>query len=886
MSGAFKKGWLGGGLSKRPPMTEHKLLSAGPTEPWSIREKLCLASSVMRSGDQNWVSVSRAIKPFAEPGRPPDWFSQKHCASQYSELLETTETPKRKRGEKGEVVETVEDVIVRKLTAERVEELKKMIKETQEKYRQLKRDAELIQAGHMDHRLEELCNDIVVKKRMEEEEAEVKRKATDAAYQARQAVKNTSRRPPGIMVRSPAGSTSPGADYSLGDLSQPTLEEASPGVTPGTLPSTPVASFIGIPDTPMGSTSLDAPMTPVTDDSAQKKMLGQKATPPPSPLLSELLKKGSLLPTSPRLVGESDMTVVSGHTSSSGLLLEVGGVLPGLHGGEMQSASTTVPASPAASVSQPNTCVSMEAVPDPHTVTVSMDSSEISMIIDSIKKDCLGSGASGAVGTSKDHSINGKEDLDLAEKMDIAVSYTGEELDFETVGDIIAIIEDKVDDHSEVLDVAAVEAFCEEIEDPQSLTDPWEHPLQREHPIQQEHEKQSQIPPMAVTVKQERPDCEESEAKGIRDLMSIGDLGTEIKTEPSEQGQIHLSPGEASALATRTSETPEDEETRVAGLECSEMEMESSKVEMDHGTVKTELPPDDDTSSPHAPSASEDSSQADLHHKYELSESMKEEAQALFENQLKGEEDEEDGASEAASLEEPKEEDQGEGYLSEMDNEPPVSESDDGFSIHNAPLQSHTLADSIPSSPASSQFSVCSEDQEAIQAQKIWKKAIMLVWRAAANHRYANVFLQPVTDDIAPGYHSIVQRPMDLSTIKKNIENGLIRTTAEFQRDIMLMFQNAVMYNSSDHDVYHMAVEMQRDVLEQIQQFLATQLIMQTSESGISAKSLRGRDSTRKQDASEKDSVPMGSPAFLLSLFDGGTRGRRCAIEADMKMKK
>lgn len=42
---------------------------------------------------------------------------------------------RRKRGEKGEVVETVEDVIVRKLTAERVEELKKVIKETQEKYR-------------------------------------------------------------------------------------------------------------------------------------------------------------------------------------------------------------------------------------------------------------------------------------------------------------------------------------------------------------------------------------------------------------------------------------------------------------------------------------------------------------------------------------------------------------------------------------------------------------------------------------------------------------------------------------------------------------------------------------------------------------------------------
>jgi bromodomain-containing protein 8 len=44
---------------------------------------------------------------------------------------------RRKRGEKGEVVETVEDVIVRKLTAERVEELKRVIKETQERYRYL-----------------------------------------------------------------------------------------------------------------------------------------------------------------------------------------------------------------------------------------------------------------------------------------------------------------------------------------------------------------------------------------------------------------------------------------------------------------------------------------------------------------------------------------------------------------------------------------------------------------------------------------------------------------------------------------------------------------------------------------------------------------------------
>ncbi|KAM5214173.1 bromodomain-containing protein 8 isoform 14-T15 [Hipposideros larvatus] len=807
----------------------------------------------MRSGDQNWVSVSRAIKPFAEPGRPPDWFSQKHCASQYSELLETTETPKR-----------------------------------------LKRDVDLIQAGHMDSRLDELCNDIAMKKKLEEEEAEVKRKATDAAYQARQAVKTPPRRLPTVMVRSPIDSASPGSDYPLGDLATTTMEEATSGVTPGTLPSTPVTSFPGIPDTlPPGSAPLEAPMTPVTDDSPQKKMLGQKATPPPSPLLSELLKKGSLLPTSPRLVNESEMA--SGHLNSAGVLLEVGGVLPMIHGGEMQQTPSTVAASPAASVSQPDTCVPMEAVGDPHTVTVSMDSSEISMIINSIKEECFRSGVAEASGGSKPPSIDGKEDLDLAEKMDIAVSYTGEELDFETVGDIIAIIEDKVDDHPEVLDVAAVEAalsFCEENDDPQSLPGPWEHP------IQQERDKPVALPAPELTVKQERLDFEESENKGIHELVDIREPSVEIKMEPTEPEQ-GISGAEivAGVVPGTSMEPPElrsqdlDEEPRssVPG-EIAEADVSSGKGdETPLTTVKTEASPESMLSPSQGSNPIEDPLEGESQHKFEMSDSLKEESGTIFGSQIKdapGEDEEEDGVSEVASLEEPKEEDQGEGYLSEMDNEPPVSESDDGFSIHNATLQSHTLADSIPSSPASSQFSVCSEDQEAIQAQKIWKKAIMLVWRAAANHRYANVFLQPVTDDIAPGYHSIVQRPMDLSTIKKNIENGLIRSTAEFQRDIMLMFQNAVMYNSSDHDVYHMAVEMQRDVLEQIQQFLATQLIMQTSESGISAKSLRGRDSTRKQDASEKDSVPMGSPAFLLSLFDGGTRGRRCAIEADMKMKK
>ena len=77
--------------------------------------------------------------------------------------------------------------------------------------------------------------------------------------------------------------------------------------------------------------------------------------------------------------------------------------------------------------------------------------------------------------------------------------------------------------------------------------------------------------------------------------------------------------------------------------------------------------------------------------------------------------------------------------------------------------------------------------------------------------------MQPVRDDIAPGYSNVVFRPMDLTTIKKSIENGTIKSTKMFQRDIMLMFTNAIMYNSSNHDVHKISVEMYKEVLHDVE---------------------------------------------------------------------
>lgn len=52
-------------------------------------------------------------------------------------------------------------------------------------------------------------------------------------------------------------------------------------------------------------------------------------------------------------------------------------------------------------------------------------------------------------------------------------------------------------------------------------------------------------------------------------------------------------------------------------------------------------------------------------------------------------------------------------------------------------------------------------------------------------------FAWPVTDLIAPGYSSIIQKPMDFSTIKKKLDMGLYDNIPDFKADVKLMCDNA-----------------------------------------------------------------------------------------------
>lgn len=74
-----------------------------------------------------------------------------------------------------------------------------------------------------------------------------------------------------------------------------------------------------------------------------------------------------------------------------------------------------------------------------------------------------------------------------------------------------------------------------------------------------------------------------------------------------------------------------------------------------------------------------------------------------------------------------------------------------------------------------------------------------------AQHRSGAVFHHPIREADAPGYRELVRRPTDLKTIKARIRDGAIASSREFQRDVCLMFANALMYNRPHSEVYRMA---------------------------------------------------------------------------------
>ena len=75
-----------------------------------------------------------------------------------------------------------------------------------------------------------------------------------------------------------------------------------------------------------------------------------------------------------------------------------------------------------------------------------------------------------------------------------------------------------------------------------------------------------------------------------------------------------------------------------------------------------------------------------------------------------------------------------------------------------------------------------------------------------------DIFAMPVTDQIAPGYSTMIRHPMDFSTIKSKCEQLEYESLSSVRFDCHLMCSNCLKYNTEDTPFHSLAQKMQKEV--------------------------------------------------------------------------
>jgi len=85
------------------------------------------------------------------------------------------------------------------------------------------------------------------------------------------------------------------------------------------------------------------------------------------------------------------------------------------------------------------------------------------------------------------------------------------------------------------------------------------------------------------------------------------------------------------------------------------------------------------------------------------------------------------------------------------------------------------------------------------------KNKLQTLLRKQQDQQFSYIFQKPV-DPIAmeiPDYFEVIKRPMDLATVKKNLESGMYRSIKTFADDVQLVYDNAILYNPDTPDGVH-----------------------------------------------------------------------------------
>lgn len=152
-------------------------------------------------------------------------------------------------------------------------------------------------------------------------------------------------------------------------------------------------------------------------------------------------------------------------------------------------------------------------------------------------------------------------------------------------------------------------------------------------------------------------------------------------------------------------------------------------------------------------------------------------------------------------------------------------------------------------------------------------------------------FEWPVSDEIAPGYSTIITRPMDFLTMRQKIDDNQYASLTEFSEDFKLMCDNAMLYNNSETVYYKCA----KKLLQLGQKTLSPENLMRLktlrTEIEVLSPEELGFDMRRnfqiENDLPNMDSADesMGGEEMTMAQFEEDMKRRTLRLENEPKTK-
>ncbi|GJQ66506.1 putative bromo domain protein [Trypoxylus dichotomus] len=771
------------------------------------------------------MSVSRSLKPFGDPNRPSDWFHQKNCAAQYGALLENVETPKRKKRTSGPeaAIETPTESILRKLKMERLAELKKLIHEERAEYYKLQEDMALLQSGNVnEEQLDRWCKEIDEEEKEKEQEALAHAKWLKERELRKQEIERVWR-----PVIKTTFSNNGSQKRKPSDTIEGLIETDSVEETPA--PALHVPEPGKSAQSPLLTSLLKSPshaQNVVTSSILHTAITSQRPT-TTNPTIASLLNSSTNVTVSASLqqlvssaIGQEPTTtiqVVDQEPTTPELPDDAVDILPNLKVEDIESTLPEIKNEEVEGIIS-DLIENAEIVTDPEEHLALTDNIDLMDNLENELQELVKEEEENAAKESQAVLAEIKHD-EMAQQTKEQAIVEIDPFEFQEEPEIYEhtqppkiTVEEKqiIEDVKEEVIVEDSEATIESMEEIRDVND-----------LKKECIGGSVEIVEVVAMEDEEIDKElnKSEIEDIVhsskvDLNIMKDLSNdeqqivEIKTDKDSCDESNTESvdmevkSESEALkevtSTETTETDTNEGTGIVFTPDFTGELYDDNVSMEVKVDKSGKAKRD-----YSRTKKKEDKDLDIYFNVEQVQ-LEEEQETCSEKEFQE-------IEKKLEIKKLKNE-------NERSNSPWTEEDEIALKGKRRYSTPATPIDSIPNSPGST---TTNEDE---REYRNWKKSLLLVYNRLATHKYASLFLKPITNDQAPGYHNIVYRPMDLQAIRKNIDNGTIRTTTEFQRDVLLMFTNAIMYNKTNDLIYNMARQMQQESIQQIQLFQQAQM--------------------------------------------------------------